>query len=327
MEDPLNPALLPEVNFGGNQHWYTRRYQPSSEAEVLEILARHSRQTIRVVGSKHSWSDIAAGAGVSIDMGRLDGVELIERNGEPVARVGAGCRLQDLLDWLHKRSDRTLPTLGAIKKQTVSGAISTGTHGSGRQSLSHYVGRIRAAVFDAESGTPVIREFSEGPALEAARCGLGCMGVILTVELPTVSKYKIAETVRIRQSLEEVFGLYADQPLTQFFCVPYSWVWLTFERRAVGESGTSAWARVKARIFRVFNLVAVDVIFHLLVRVSRKAGLVGVRTFFKVVPHLMLKNHERIDDAEHVLTMKHDLFCHEEMELFVPEAALRAPWE
>ncbi len=153
-----------EVNFGGNQRWYTRRYQPSSEAEVLDILARHSGQTIRVLGSKHSWSNIAADAAVSIDMSRLDGVELIERNGEPVVRVGAGCRLQDLLDWLHERTDRTLPTLGAIKKQTISGAISTGTHGSGRQSLSHYVARIRAAVFDAASGQPAIREFSEGPS-------------------------------------------------------------------------------------------------------------------------------------------------------------------
>lgn len=206
-----------EVNFGGNQRWYTRRYQPSSEAEVLDILARHSGQTIRVLGSKHSWSNIAADAAVSIDMSRLDGVELIERNGEPVVRVGAGCRLQDLLDWLHERTDRTLPTLGAIKKQTISGAISTGTHGSGRQSLSHYVARIRAAVFDAASGQPAIREFSEGPELKAARCGLGCMGVILAVELPTVRKFKIAETVRIRQNLDEILGLYADQPLTQFF--------------------------------------------------------------------------------------------------------------
>src|SRR5688572_30262696 len=153
------------------------------------------------------------------------------------------CRLPlaDLLDWLHERTDRTLPTLGAITTQTISGAISTGTHGSGRQSLSHYVARIRAAVFDAASGRPAIREFSEGPELEAARCGLGCMGVILAVELPTVRKFKIAETVRIRQSLDEILGLYADQPLTQFFWAPYSWVWLTFERRPLGEPRLSSW--------------------------------------------------------------------------------------
>ena len=56
MEAQSGPALQPEVNFGGNQRWYTRRYQPSSEAKVPDILARHSGQTIRVLGWKHSWS-------------------------------------------------------------------------------------------------------------------------------------------------------------------------------------------------------------------------------------------------------------------------------
>ena len=85
-----------EVNFGGNQRWYTRRYQPSSEAEVLDILARHSGQTIRVLGSKHSWSNIAADAAVSIDMSRLDGVELIERRGRQLALTEIGSALLDL---------------------------------------------------------------------------------------------------------------------------------------------------------------------------------------------------------------------------------------
>jgi hypothetical protein len=321
------PALRSVANFGGNQRWDTRRYAPSSESELLDILSRHSGQTIRVLGSKHSWSDIAAGAAVSIDMRRLDRVELIERDGEPMVRVGAGCRLQGLLDWLHERTDRTLPTLGAIKKQTISGAISTGTHGSGRHSLSHYVVGIRAVVFDAPSGQPLIREFSQGPELEAARCGLGCMGVILAVELPTVPKYKIAETIRVRHSLGEIVGLYADQPLTQFFWTPYSWAWLTFERRPVEQPRLSSWDRVKAHVLRMVNLVFVDVFFHLFVIASRKTGLAGVKTFFRIVPHLMLKNRERIDDAEHVLTMEHDLFRHEEMELFVREADLARAME
>jgi len=48
------------ANFGGNQRWYTRCYAPASEAEVLDILTRHVGLTIRVTGSGHSWSDIAA---------------------------------------------------------------------------------------------------------------------------------------------------------------------------------------------------------------------------------------------------------------------------
>lgn len=314
-------APYAEANFGGNQRWYTRRYQPASEAEVLDILARHSGATIRALGSRHSWSSIGADAEVSLDMSRLDTVELIERDGETLVRVGAGCRLQDLLERL-RPSERTLPTLGAIRKQTVSGAISTGTHGSGRQSLSHYVARVRAAVFDAASGQPRIREFAGGPELAAARCGLGCMGVILSVDLPTVPKFKIAESIRIHASLEEILRLYPEQPLTQFLWTPYSWVWVAFERRPVGTPRLSPWQRARARLIRAANLVLVDYGFHLGVLASRRLGLGAVRLFYRLAPRVQLKYRGRVDDSEAVLTMEHDLFRHEEMELFVKESDL-----
>src|SRR4029453_11407135 len=132
---------------------------------------------------------------IALDMSALNSVTPIKTSGLDLVRVGAGCRIQDLLDRLHATTDRTLPTLGAIKKQTISGAISTGTHGSGRQSLSHFVAGLRGVIFDAVTGRPVIREFTEGPELLAARCGLGCVGIILSVDLHTVSKYMVAETV------------------------------------------------------------------------------------------------------------------------------------
>ena len=86
------------------------------------------------------------GAEVSIDLRRFDAVEPFTRDAKNFVRVGAGCRLQDLLDRLHAATNQTLPTLGAIKRQTVAGAISTGTHGSGRQSLSHFVSRVRRSL-------------------------------------------------------------------------------------------------------------------------------------------------------------------------------------
>ena len=59
--------LRREVNFGGNQSWYTRRYGPASETEVLDLLARRQGDRIRALGSKHSWSDIVAGADVCLE--------------------------------------------------------------------------------------------------------------------------------------------------------------------------------------------------------------------------------------------------------------------
>jgi L-gulono-1,4-lactone dehydrogenase len=312
--------LTMAINFGGNQRWYTQRYQPASETEVLDILARHSSGTIRVLGSGHSWSSVAADADVTLDLSRLDAVEPFERDGEHFVRVGAGCKLKDLLARLHGATARTLPTLGAITEQAIAGAISTGTHGSGRQSLSHFVTKIRAAVFDAEGGRPVVRELSGGPELLAARCGLGCMGVILSVELPTVPKYNIVETIRVRQSIHEILGLYETDPLTQFLLSPWGWTWVVFERAVTERAPETIGEKLNTRFFRAYNLIGQDIVFHLLVNLTRVAGAAVTKAFHRFSPALLIKDRERIDESHHMLTMKHHLFRHEEMELFVRQS-------
>ena len=123
-------------NFGGNQTWAARCYRPQESANRRYSGAQSPGQ-VRPLGSGHSWSDVVVSSDVALDMSALAEVRTFERDGETFAEVGAGCRLQDLLDRLHATTDRTLPTLGAIKRQTISGAISTGTHGSGKPGLSH----------------------------------------------------------------------------------------------------------------------------------------------------------------------------------------------
>jgi hypothetical protein len=318
-----NPVIRREINFGGNLTWQTRCYRPASEAEVLDILARHASGRIRVLGSKHSWSDIAVSAEVSLDMSLLDDVQPFVKDGQGFVRVGAGSTLRSLLDRLHRATDQTLPTLGAIKKQTISGAISTGTHGSGRQSLSHFVTGVRLAAYDPETGRPTIYDYTDGDELRAARCGLGCMGVILSVELRTVPKYKVAEVLRTHDCLGKVLKVYVDKPLSQFLWTPYGWKWIVFERKPVGQPKPTVGGFIKARVMRLYNTLAQDIFFHLLVIGSRFAGAWAVKLFHKCAAGIVLKNVERIDDADRVLTLGHDYFRHEEMEIFVRESRLK----
>jgi L-gulono-1,4-lactone dehydrogenase len=318
----LKDSLQEIANFGGNQRWYTRCYAPASEAEVLDILTRHTGVTIRVTGSGHSWSDIAANSDIALDLGALNSVTPITTNGLDLVRVGAGCRLQDLLDRLHAATDRTLPTLGAIKTQTISGAISTGTHGSGRQSLSHFVASLRAVVFDPSTGHPVVREFTEGPELLAARCGVGCVGIILSVDLHTVPKYMVVETIRTYRSIEEIIAAFAANPLSNFLLSPYGWIFTMFERKPVEREAPTLGSTLRAWFFRLFSFIVLDVFFHLFVIASRIAGPRAIKALQKMVPHTLPKGHLRIDDSEHILTSYHYLFRHEEMEIFVSEADL-----
>jgi FAD/FMN-containing dehydrogenase len=314
-------SLRKITNFGGNQGWYSTCYTPASETELLEILERDPGLTIRAIGSGHSWSDTAANSDIALDMSAFNSVTPIRTNGQDLVRVGAGCRLQDLLDRLHAATDRTLPTLGAIKKQTISGAISTATHGSGRQSLSHFVAALRMVVFDA-SGHPVIREFTEGAELLAGRCGLGCAGIILSVDLHTVPKYLVKETLRFYESVEQIIAAFAEHPLSHFGLWPYGWKLTVFERKPIDRRLLTLAEKANALFFRLFNWVCADFIFNLLVVISRWVGPRMIKAVQRFTPYTFapIKDRERIDDAEHVLTSRHYLFRHEEMEMFVAES-------
>src|SRR5439155_3390878 len=160
-----------QKNFGRNLAWRSRYRCPGDESEVLKILADPALAHVRAFGGKHSWSGAAVCEDVSLDMAMFKYVQPYEKGGQKYVRAGAGCTLQEVLDYLHANTDQTLPTLGVIKKQTVSGAISTATHGSGRSSLSSFVAAVRVAAYDP-NGTPKVFEYSGGRELEAARCAV-----------------------------------------------------------------------------------------------------------------------------------------------------------
>jgi L-gulono-1,4-lactone dehydrogenase len=323
---PAQDAAAPDergplTNFGGNQTCRPLRYRPRNDEDVLAILERHSHGQVRPFGSLHSWSDVAVSSGVALDMSAFDQVRPFTQAGETFAEVGAGLRLQEVLDRLHK-GGHTLPTLGAIKRQTISGAISTGTHGSGRQSLSHFVTAVRVAAYDA-SGRPKIITHRDGNALKAARCALGCMGAILSVEVSTVPQYMVKETVTRHATLDDVLSRYPEQPLTQFVLTPHRWAYVAWERRPVEKRARSRVERLTAWLFRAYNTVGVDVLFHFLLKASLGTSAAAVKMLLRIMPHLLIANVARVDYAEHVLTLGHHYFRHEEMELFVTESRLR----
>ena len=270
------------------------------------------------MGSGHSWSDAAVSDGVSLDLSLLDGIHLRPDS----VRVGAGCRIQSLLNVLRHWQGRTLPTLGAIKRQTISGAISTGTHGSGKPGLSHFVAGLRIAAYDAASGAPKIYEYSGGEVLQAARCAVGCAGVILTIDLPTVPLYMVQETVTHQASLPAVLASLESAPLTQFALLAYRWDFMVFERTPLPWKELSLPEALRAWLFRLYHFLWVDVLAHLLVKLTLLLGARAQILLQKLTPRAAIKDCPRLDDAEHVLTLRHHYFRHEEMELFVPASRL-----
>ncbi len=315
-------------NFGGNVRFRPKFfYAPRTEAEVLDILDRHRSGTIRVFGARHGWNPGIVSDDVSVDLRHLNRVETTtDDEGRTWATVGGGCTLKVLLRELRTQADVTLPSMGLITEQSIAGAISTGTHGSGRHSLSHYMEEVRVAAYDPGTGRAVIHTFAGGRELRAARCAIGCLGIIVSVRFACVPRYVIAERLGPRDDLDQILDRVEEFPLQQFYLIPHSWSWYSQERRVPdgpARRRRSAWAP----LYRWYWLAWLDVSFHLLLKlltsVFRRRALVIAfyRTWFpKLIPPL----GPVADWSEDQLVMEHELFRHVEIELFVPASSVRA---
>ena len=119
-------------NWGRNQRCHPAAVEsPGSQLEVVEAVRRAAAagQTVKVVGSGHSFTDAACTEGRHVRLDRLDRVVAIDEEALTVT-VEAGIPLWRLNDELAERG-LALANLGDIDRQTISGAIATGTHGTG----------------------------------------------------------------------------------------------------------------------------------------------------------------------------------------------------
>jgi FAD-linked oxidoreductase len=202
------------TNWAGNQSAAAVRVErPGSTDEVAAAVEQAARKGHRVkaVGRGHSFTAIAEPDGILLDLSALDGLHA----GHPesgLVTVGAGTvlrRLNDLLAGL----GLALPNLGDIDAQTVAGAISTGTHGTGEQfrGLATQVVGMEMVLAD---GSVVECSRSERPELwSAARVGLGALGVLTRVTLRCVPLFSLRAEER-PMSLDELLDRFDELTAT-----------------------------------------------------------------------------------------------------------------
>ncbi|NLE72738.1 MAG: FAD-binding protein [Actinomycetales bacterium] len=169
-----------------------RFWRPADADDVARAVrwaARHGA-AVRAVGGGHSFTDCAVTDGVLLNLDEIAGVERVERRPDGTAdvTVGAGTRLHALNRALADLG-LAMANLGDIDQQSIAGAISTGTHGTGLAfgGLATQVVGLRLVTADGET-----REVDAGrdPELfEAARLGLGAFGVLVAVTLRAVPAF------------------------------------------------------------------------------------------------------------------------------------------
>lgn len=308
-------------NFGGNVVFSPRDIvQPRDEAELLDALRLFRGRKIRVIGRMHSWSEVVRADDVLLDLRYLNSVEVTHDNTGPLTKIGGGCQIKRvLLELAHH--GLTMPSLGLITEQTIAGATATGTHGSGRSSLSHYLCEVRIATYD-ERGEPVMRTLVDGDELRAARCSLGCLGVVVSVSLRPRAAYCIEEWIQRHDNLEDVLAAEPQTPLQQFYLIPWSWDYYIQRRRETERP--RSWL---APLYRAYFFTAVDVSLHvvlrLLVQTLHSPRL--VRVFYRwILPWTLIRRWHVVDHSQDMLIMEHELFRHIEIEIFVTRSNLPA---
>ena len=103
--------------------------RPGSVSELAEVVAGASSAKVR--GSGHSFSEAALTEGVMIDLGAMDRVLDVDP-ASGLVRVEGGIPLRRLNLVLNAHG-LAMANLGDIDRQTISGAISTATHGTGER--------------------------------------------------------------------------------------------------------------------------------------------------------------------------------------------------
>src|SRR5271169_6993847 len=157
--------------------------RPRSEAEISAAVkdAASAGLQVRALGAGHSFTAAAATTGVALDLSLWTGVTAADtRTGLVTVRAGTTLRA---LNAALAELGLALVNLGDIDAQTIAGALSTGTHGTGAR-LGGLATQVEALELVLADGSVVSCSATSRPELfAAARMGLGALGVITAVTL------------------------------------------------------------------------------------------------------------------------------------------------
>ncbi len=170
--------------------------KPATLDELRRIVADSARngRHIRVVGSGHSFTPLVQTEDVLVSLNNWQGIDDLNLQ-EGRVKVRAGTKLRALGEALFAHG-AALDNLGDIDVQSVAGAISTGTHGTGIK-LGSLSTQVEALTLVTAGGDLLECSPAQNPDIfKAAQVSLGLLGVIAYVTLRVVPTKRLHLRVR-----------------------------------------------------------------------------------------------------------------------------------
>jgi len=212
------------TNWVGNQTFVPQKFSDAiSEQEVIEAVAAavRSSSAIRTFGTGHSFTPIVETAGTLLNSSVLKGITSID-SGNCLVTAWAQTPIQDFGEALWKQG-LALANQGDIDTQTMAGAISTGTHGSGIKFGSFSSCLEGARIVDGKGALHEVSRTETPDLLAALQTSIGMLGLMTSVTMKVVPAYFLHEQIKalhVDEVLERWDSLISDYRHFSFFWMP-----------------------------------------------------------------------------------------------------------
>ncbi len=218
-------------NWAGNQHCEPSSVEsPASIDELAAVVTAAAQRGLHVkpVGAGHSFTPIALTDGVQVRLDRLAGITEVRPSAGSVAgslvTVRGGTRIADLNRSLAALG-LAMENLGDIDRQTITGALATGTHGTGAR-LGGLASQVEALALLTADGSVLRCDREHHPdVFAAARVGLGALGVVVDVTLRCVPAFRLRATerpARLAETLESFAATAEAHDHAEFYWFPHT---------------------------------------------------------------------------------------------------------
>ena len=176
---------------------------PKSEQDIQQLIqtAIQKSRNIRVIGSGHSFNPLWVTSDIQVSLDHYQGLVKIDENTFE-ATFKAGTKLHQLTRILHEHG-WALENMGDINRQSIAGAISTGTHGTGTR-FRNMSSQVEALKFVNGKGEIINCSREKHPEIfKCCQISLGALGIITEVTLKCVPQFKL-ELIVDKTHLDEV---------------------------------------------------------------------------------------------------------------------------
>ena len=193
--------------------------------------------TIKAVGAGHSFTGIAVAPGVLLELDDLQGLVSADRATGRVTLL-AGTRLHRIPGLLAPFG-LAMENLGDIDRQSISGAISTGTHGTGAGFGGLAAQVVGATLVTAAGEFLRVDDEHNAEMLPAVALGLGALGILTEVTLQCVPAFAMAaidEPAPLDDVLASLDHRVEASDHFEFYWFPHTDVALTKRQTRVPES-------------------------------------------------------------------------------------------